>query len=196
MSLAYPLASSASDALTGAGLAARTRYEAEALAGTAQILALETEWIKPPSADLDALLKQAVSGEAKGFIQTYEDADGKPVLAVTYWKLAGTPTGQAAGPSQTPAAAEPAAPATPAPARQAPSEIDHTDDLYFREGRTRAARRRKTSGDPRQMDLFVSPDPRGYEHKDPNNPATMLTDEEGDGTTFGGASDDDADGSP
>ena len=36
------------------------------------------------------------------------------------------------------------------------------------------------------MDLFVSPDQRGYEHKDPNNPNTMLTDEEGDDTTFGG----------
>ena len=32
----------------------------------------------------------------------------------------------------------------------------------------------------RQIDL------RGYEREDPNNPNTMLTEEEGDGTTFGG----------
>ena len=181
MSLAYPLARTADDALTGATEAARTRYDAEALAGGTPVLSLETEWLKPDADDVDALVKQAEAGEAKGFIQAYEDADGKPVLAVTYWKLgkpaAKTPA-RAAMPEEGPAAA----PGTPSK----PAE-DHTDDLYFRHNRGQKSRRRKHV-DPRQMDLFISPDQRGYEHKDPNNPNTMLTDEEGDGTTFGGSS--------
>ncbi len=178
MSLAYPLAATAEDALKGINMAARTRYEAEEVAGDTPVLSLETEWLKPPGADLAALMKQAESGEAKGFIQTYEDADGKPVLAVTYWKL-----GKA--PAKTKAKAKAPAPEKPkVPAKKKPAE-DHTDDLYFRHGRTRKARR-KTHTDPRQMDLFMDPDQRGYEHKDPNNPNTILTDEEGDGTTFGG----------
>ena len=97
MSLAYPLAASADDALTGANAAARTRYDAEELSEDRAILSLETEWLKPAASDVSALLKQAESGEAKGFIQVYEDADGSPVLAVTYWKL---------GPSQARAKAE------------------------------------------------------------------------------------------
>lgn len=180
MSLAYPLAASADDALTGANAAARTRYDAEELSEDRAILSLETEWLKPAASDVSALLKQAESGEAKGFIQVYEDADGSPVLAVTYWKL---------GPSQARAKAEKPAPKTEPQkaekAETAKTELDHTDDLYFRHGRTRKSRRKKHV-DPRQMDLFISPDQRGYEHKDPNNPNTMLTDEEGDGTTFGG----------
>lgn len=184
MSLAYPLALSAEDALQGAGEAARTRYEAETLSGDTPILSLETEWLKPDAATVAALIKQAESGEAKGFIQIYEDADGQPVLAVTYWKLKHAPSDKAAKPPEPAPPAEPAPP--PAPKKKKPAtEADHTDDLYFRHGRTKRARKRQQS-DPRQMDLFISPDQRGYEHKDPNNPNTMLTDEEGDGTTFGG----------
>ncbi|MEM5515549.1 hypothetical protein WNY37_01220 [Henriciella sp. AS95] len=179
MSLAYPLARTADDALKGGDHAARTRYEAEDLAGDTPILSLETEWLNPASSDVPALMKQAESGEAKGFIQVYEDADGKPVLAVTYWKLGETPSK-----TRTKQKAEAPKP-TPKPAKKKVEESDHTDDLYFRHGRTRPSRRKKHV-DPRQMDLFISPDQRGYEHKDPNNPNTMLTDEEGDGTTFGG----------
>ncbi|WP_084398804.1 hypothetical protein [Henriciella aquimarina] len=178
MSLAYPLARTADDALTGAGQAARTRYDAEALAGDTPVLSLETEWIKPDADALPALLKQAEAGEAKGFIQTYEDADGQPVLAVTYWKL-----GKAAKTSAPKPAAE-AKPDKPKPAKKQKTEEDHTDDLYFRH--TKGRKPRKKPVDPRQMDLFLSPDARGYESKDPNNPNTMLTEEEGDGTTFGG----------
>ncbi|WP_084420900.1 hypothetical protein [Henriciella litoralis] len=183
MSLAYPLAQSGEDALKGVGPAARTRYEAEDMAGDAEILSLETEWLKPATADLPALMKQAESGEAKGFMQVYEDADGMPVLAVTFWKL-GAPVNPKPAKAETKTA--PASPETP-PKQEKPKreEIDHTDDLYFRHGRTRKAPR-KPQSDPRQMDLFVSPDQRGYERKDPNNPNTMLTEEEGTGTTFGG----------
>jgi hypothetical protein len=182
MSLAYPLAQSGEDALKGVSQAARTRYEAEDLAGDTEVLSLETEWLNPATADLPALMKQAESGEAKGFMQVYEDADGMPVLAVTYWKLGGPVKPKTAAAK---AAAPEAAETKPKPQKPKGDEIDHTDDLYFRHGRTRKARR-KPQSDPRQMDLFVSPDQRGYEHKDPHNPNTMLTDEEGTGTTFGG----------
>lgn len=185
MSLAYPLAKSADDALKGGDLAARTRYQAEELAGDTPILALETEWLKPPSADLPALIRQAETGEAKGFIQVYEDADEKPVLAITYWKLGKAPSKKKAAAKPEPEPEKPAPKPKPIK-KDKPEEADHTDDLYFRHGRTRPSRRRKQHVDPRQMDLFISPDQRGYEHKDPNNPNTMLTDEEGDGTTFGG----------
>ena len=182
MSLAYPLAQSGEDALKGVGQAARTRYEAEDLAGETEILSLETEWLKPATADLPALMKQAESGEAKGFMQVYEDADGMPVLAVTFWKLGGPAKPK---PAAAKAAAPEASEKTPKPQKPKGDEIDHTDDLYFRHRRSRKSGR-KAQSDPRQMDLFVSPDQRGYEHKDPNNPNTMLTEEEGTGTTFGG----------
>jgi len=185
MSLAYPLAISADAALKAGGDAARTRYEAESLAGDTPILSLETEWLKPDAADVQSLIKEAESGEAKGFIQIYEDADGKPVLAVTYWKLKHERTGEAAASASKPLEPEPESPPPPPKPKKQATEIDHTDDLYFRHARSKRARKSKPA-DPRQMDLFVSPDQRGYEHKDPNNPNTMLTDEEGDGTTFGG----------
>jgi hypothetical protein len=181
MSLAYPLATSGKDALTGTGEAARTRYEAEGLAGETPIVSLETEWIEPASDEVTALLKQAESGEAKGFVQVYEDAESRPVLAVTYWKLGEPVKRKAAKATQPP----PEKAATKPTRKTQKSGEDHTDDLYFRHARTRKPRRSKPA-DPRQMDLFISPDQRGYEHKDPNNPNTMLTDEEGDGTTFGG----------
>lgn len=181
MSLAYPLALTAADALNGTCGAARTRYQAEAIAGETPVLALETEWVKPGADELPALLKQAESGEAKGFIQTYEDGDGTPVLAVTYWKLGKTPSQAKASPKPEGKPKEPETRKTSGKTL----EVDHTDDLYFRHGRTRPSRRKKQV-DPRQLDLFMSPDQRGYEHKDPNNPNTVLTDEEGDGTTFGG----------
>ncbi|WP_300391503.1 hypothetical protein [Henriciella sp.] len=181
MSLAYPLARSADEALKGAAQAARTRHDAEALSGDTPVLSLETEWLKPAAEEVDALIKQAESGEAKGFIQVYEDADEKPVLAVTYWKLGEPVAKKASKPAPAPKPEKPRAKTR----KKEKTEEDHTDDLYFRHGRTRKSRRKKHV-DPRQMDLFISPDQRGYEHKDPNNPNTMLTDEEGDGTTFGG----------
>lgn len=144
MSHAYPLARTAVDALDAADHAARTRHEAERLAGEGvQIVSLETEWLTVAAADAERLMLQADSGVGDGFVQRYEDASGAPVLAVTYWKTA---------PQSKPAKQQGSARKVVA---AKPSE-DHTDDLYFRSGRTKA-RRRKRKVDPRQMDLFGDP---------------------------------------
>lgn len=164
----YPLASDARGDLEGAVHAARTRADAERLAGEAAVEALQTDWLTPEPGELDALLAQADRAVGDGFVQRYEDEAGNPVLAVTYWRVAENVSVKAA------------APAVP---RQA--EPDHTDDLYFRAGRTRRRRPRQRFVDPRQLDLFTGPDQQGFEHRDPDNPAIIITDEEGDGTTFG-----------
>ena len=148
MSQTYPLGRSALDALAKATLAARTRYEADALAGDkAVIAALETEWVTPAADDLDGLLKQADENPAKGFIQHYEDANDNKVLAITYWKLVPAKTSKAKKQKTK-------SPTSPKPASEV--EVDHTDDLYFKAGRTRQKRRR-AKPDPNQMDLFGSP---------------------------------------
>ena len=146
MSQTYPLGRSALDALAKATLAARTRYEADALAGESAIIeALETEWVTPAAADLDALMKQADANPAHGFIQHYEDASHNTVLAITYWKLVAAKKPKA----------KPAKP--PKPPQDAPAtDLDHTDDLYFKAGRTRPKRRARPA-DPNQMDLFGAP---------------------------------------
>ncbi len=136
MSHAYPLGKTARDALKGAQEAARTRYEAEDLAGDVAIASLETEWLTPSEQDLPKILEQAEANPGHGFVQHYEDGAGKTVLAVTYWKLA--------------KAKKP--PAKPK-AEPKPSDEDHTDDLYFKSGRTKKSRR-KRHVDPNQMDLF------------------------------------------
>ncbi len=166
MSHAYPLAKSAGDALKAASAGARTRRDAERLAGGETITALETEWLTPDPGEAEALLATLDPALAAGFVQRYEDASGALVLAVTYWKLA-APT-----------------PATPKPAPKAAAAED-TDDLYFKFGRTKKKRTRRAKTDPRQLDLFQGPDQMGYERRDPNNPEVVLTDEEGDGTAFG-----------
>ena len=88
MSHAYPLGKTARDALKNAKTAARTRYEAEDLADGAAIASLETEWLTPNAKELPKILEQADANPGHGFIQNYEDAAGKTVLAVTYWKRA------------------------------------------------------------------------------------------------------------
>ncbi|MEO1659512.1 MAG: hypothetical protein AAFR51_00885 [Pseudomonadota bacterium] len=139
MSHVYPLGKTAKDALQNAPAAARTRYEAEALADGVAIAALETEWLTPAAQDLETILAQAEDNPGHGFVQHYEDAAGNTVLAVTYWKLA-----------KAPKKAKPKSPAKP----DAKSEAqDHTDDLYFKSGRTKKSRR-KAFLDPNQMDLF------------------------------------------
>jgi len=84
MSHTYPLGKTAHAALKNAQGAARTRYEAEALAGVTPVASLETEWLTPAAKDLEHLLKQAEESPAHGFVQHYEDAAGNTVLAVTY----------------------------------------------------------------------------------------------------------------
>ncbi|MEL6567613.1 MAG: hypothetical protein AAFQ22_04280 [Pseudomonadota bacterium] len=184
MSHLYPLARSAAEALESDRPAARTRYEAERLAHGTQILKLATEWISETEGGVSLSDVQANAGLSNGFIQVYEDEAGNPVYAVTYWQLADT-IGEAppdapakSDPQNEPASERATSAAKPAPA---PAE-DHTDDLYFRAKRTKR-RGRKRHVDPRQMDLFAAPDARGYEHTEGG---AVITDEEGDGTTFGG----------
>lgn len=133
MSHAYPLATSAKTALRAATVAARTRYEAEDLAEGKAIAALETEWLTPPGDDISELLDLASKGPGHGFVQAYEDAVGNTVLAVTYWKLAAQ---SAAKPKPKPVARE-----------------EETDDLYFKQGRTKKRRKAKPV-DPNQLALF------------------------------------------
>lgn len=139
MSHTYPIARSAKAALKSDGPVARTRYEAEALAEDQIVASLETEWLTPATTDLDEILDQVASNPAHGFVQNYEDAKGNTVLAVTYWKLA--------KPSK----------AKPKPPPKPKSQEDHTDDLYFRSGRTKKSKRKKLV-DPNQMDMFGTPE--------------------------------------
>ena len=143
MSHLYPLAASADDALKHATLAALTRYEAEALAEDREIVRLETEWISSAGDDVLSIMDAADAGPGQGFVQRYEDENGAPILAVTYWKLGGERK------------AKPAQKVTEEP-NPAETEEDHTDDLYFRSGRTKPARKRsrKKYVDPRQIDMF------------------------------------------
>ena len=140
MSHAYPLGKTARDALKSAKAAARTRYEAEDLADGVAIAALETEWITPAAKDLPKFLEQVETNPGQGFVQHYEDGSGNPVLAVTYWKLA--------------KAAKKPKP-KPNPVAE-PETGDHTDDLYFKSGRTKKSHRKQLV-DPNQMDLFGAP---------------------------------------
>lgn len=166
MSHLYPLATSATEALASPEPAARTRYEAETLAGEATIGGLETEWINPGE-NSDA---NAEAGVGAGFVQRYEDASGAPVYAVTYWKL------------ETASKKKPAKSKKAAPKKAE----DDTDELYFRSGRTKPPKRKRAPKiDPRQLDLFTGPDQKGYEYRDPDNPGVIIADEEGDGTSFG-----------
>ena len=146
MSHLYPIAANAKDAFETATLAARTRYEAEALVEDREIVKLETEWLTPEGDDISAILDAAEAGPGQGFVQRYEDESGAPVIAVTYWKIG--------GPKKV------ARPAKQPPAQPATAE-DHTDDLYFRSGRTKPSKKRgrKKYVDPRQLDMFPPPPP-------------------------------------
>ncbi|MEM1087205.1 MAG: hypothetical protein AAGH90_05705 [Pseudomonadota bacterium] len=99
MSHTYPIAVSAKQALEDCGLCAATRYDAEALSGEHEIIALETEWLTPPAPARAGILKQITNHSAKGFVATYEDADGATVFAITYWKLSQS-TSQKSKPKQ------------------------------------------------------------------------------------------------
>ena len=170
MSHLYPLAASAADALNTPEPAARTRYEAIDLAGNTPVAGLETEWITPSQTDLALYEALAETGIGSGFVQRYEDASGAPVYAVTYWKLhiAASSTGNA-NTNQDNASSD-----------------KETDELYFRIGQSRTGRKKRVKKvDPRQLDLFVGPDQKGYEYEDPDNPGVIIADEEGDGTAFG-----------
>lgn len=147
MSHFYPLATSVEDALTPGHPVARTRAEAERLGNGKVIHSLETEWLNVSEADLPEMLAKAEATEGSGFVQRYEDSSGAPVLAITYWNLSAKAPEKKNKKASTPAeTVEPEA---------APTGEDHTDDLYFRSGRTKP--RRKSKIDPNQMDLFGGP---------------------------------------
>jgi hypothetical protein len=136
MSLAYPIARSLEEATRPGAQIARTRSEAARLSPGLVIAGLETSWLHLPEAEALALLgAQSADGPA-GHIQRYEDTSGHVVVAVTWWKQV-----------------DPAEAAQRPPAAPRPAASDHTDDLYFRQGRTRTRRRKPR--DPNQLDLFT-----------------------------------------
>ena len=147
MSHLYPLAATAVDALKGAEFAALTRSDAARLAGDETISGLETEWLTLPQDEAEAALSASETGAGAGFVQRYENADGAVVLAVTYWKFANADTSAKTEPARLPAEDMPATSQDTVP------EEDHTDDLYFRAGRTKKRGRAKKT-DPNQIDLF------------------------------------------
>lgn len=162
MPLLYPIAANAREALD-AEAGARTVSEARELAKAP--VTLVSDWLRPQPAERETVQGKAEAGISRGFVQLYEDAKGRPVIAVTYWKP------DASVKTKT------------RKAKPAPDE-DHTDDLYFTKRGARA-KKRKRLPDPNQMDLF-GPDQQGAEHADPHNPLVVIVDEEGDGATFGG----------
>lgn len=159
MPLLFPIASNPRDALEAAPDAgARTISEARELAKGP--VALVSDWLRPGPAEGEELQRKAEQGIARGFVQIYEDAKGRPVIAVTYWK---------------PGAEKQAPPprVKPKPEEKTPVE-DHTDDLYFTKADAKAKRKKKAI-DPNQMDLFGrstknaidAPGPGGVIDEDP-----------------------------
>jgi hypothetical protein len=175
MPLSFPIAHNARAALD-AETGARTIAEAREQAGAN--VTLVSEWLRPLPAERESVQGKAESGVARGFVQLYEDAKGRPVIAVTFWKPQAAAKAKAKAEPQTPAK-------TPAMAVE-----DHTDDLYFAKASSRTklslkGRKRKKALDPKQLDLFTGPDQQGAEHPDPDNPQVILVEEEGDGAAFG-----------
>ncbi|MBI1340736.1 hypothetical protein GC169_11085 [bacterium] len=168
MPLAYPIADDVNSALESEETA-RTRVEAAHLAGVG--VSLVNAWLRPSDAELETLAVGIERGIGMGFIQRYEDDAGRPALAVTFWKpeTARTP----------PRPREPAAAVESETAQSQPKPTAPPPRPVRRRVRQRPV-------DPRQLDLFMAPDQRGYESKDPGNPRVVIVDEEGDGASFGG----------
>jgi hypothetical protein len=171
MPLSFPIAPSARAALDEEK-AARTLAEARERAGGP--VTLVSEWLRPTPAEREDIQGKADAGVARGFVQLYEDAKGRPVIAVTFWK----PKRAAPPPAKTKGRKG------RAKVDAAPPAEDHTDDLYFSKPGSRT-KKRKRSGDPNQLDLFAGPDQQGNESRDPHNPFVVIVEEEGDGATFG-----------
>ena len=169
MTLAYPIAASGTDALTEPKGLARTKAAARQIAG--QPITFETEWLRPGPERAQEWQSAVQMAIGHGAVQLYESEKGRPIIAISYWKLVDE--------------TEDAAPVVPVSPPAGDASPDHADDLYFRKGRT-AKKGKVKAADPNQLDLFRGPGPdqRGYEHEDPNNPDVILTDE-GDDTAFG-----------
>jgi hypothetical protein len=175
MPLLFPIASTARAALDAEG-GARTVAEARELARGP--VTLVSEGLRPPPAEREEVQGKAEAAIARGFVQLYEDAKGRPVVAVTFWKPAGK--AKARNPKANPTA-DPRA--DPRDQKQSPTE-DHTDDLYFTKPAAKSKKKKRTA-DPNQLDLFTGPDQQGAETPDPHNPLVVIVDEEGDGAAFG-----------
>lgn len=146
MSLAYPIARSLEEAIAPGARTARSQNEAASLSPGFRVEGLETGWIHLPEDQALALLSgQGADGPA-GHLQRYEDTSGHTVIAVSWWLIADP---------KSPPKPKPAPPPPPEPEIPA-ADADHTDDLYFRRGRTKT--RRRKAADPNQLDLFKSPE--------------------------------------
>jgi hypothetical protein len=170
MPLQFPIASTARAALDAEG-GARTVAEARELArGPVQLV---SEWLRPQAAEREEVQGKAESAIARGFVQLYEDAKGRPVIAVTFWKPEGgvKTKGKKARKNEK-------------GGKAAKTTDDDTDDLYFTKPGAKV-KKKKRAGDPNQLDLFTGPDQQGAETPDPHNPLVVIVDEEGDGAAFG-----------
>jgi hypothetical protein len=163
MPLQFPIASNARSALDAEG-GARTISEARELAHGP--VTLVSEWLRPQPSEREDVQGKAEAGVARGFVQLYEDAKGRPVIAVTFWK---PQDGVKTKPKKT---------------KAKPAVEDDTDDLYFAKAGSRTKRRKRTA-DHNQLDLFAGPDQQGAETRDPHNPLVVIVEEEGDGAAFG-----------
>ena len=145
MSLAYPIARSLEEATQPGVKTARSLSEAVSLAPGYRVERLETGWLHLPEAEAFALLAAQGADGPAGHLQRYEDTSGNVVVAVSWWLIA-DPKSQPKPRPSPPPLPEPAPPS---------EETDHTDDLYFRRGRTKT--RRRKAADPNQLDLFKAP---------------------------------------
>lgn len=140
MGLSYPIAANARSAL----LLQEERYFAaninEAKDKSGGPVALASEWLKPTSDEVDALLAAADRHAGRGFVQTYADDQDETVLAVSYWKVQ---------------SAEDVKKSEDDEARlRAQHAREHTNDTYF----TRPEHRRKRFPGGARRALHVHPD--------------------------------------
>ncbi len=152
MSYIFPIAQNAKSALETDVPAARTKAAAKAELKIDFIsVDLETEWLTVSQEEAEpyyALAEAKPYGD--GFMQRYEDAEGRAILAVTYWKYS--------DPNSEPAILDSAMPAPdPQAVDSSDGPLDHTDDLYFRLSKLKKKRRRTAKKDTNQMDLFGAP---------------------------------------
>lgn len=162
MPLLFPIAATPREALDAAPDAgARTVAEARELVKGP--VALVSDWLRPQPAEAEEMQRKAEQGISRGFVQIYEDAKGRPVIAVTYWRPGAEK-------------AEPASRARTAPEAAAAPE-DHTDDLYFTKAEAKAKRKRKAI-DPNQLDMFGLGKKNATDADSPG-PGGVIVDEDG-----------------
>ena len=163
MNQSIPIATDARAALLEPEGRARTAAEAARTSQTGE-RALGFDWfrIDPDDPQAEDLERALLAGVEAGYVQVYEDADGRPLYAVSFWPSKDLkPTSDAKVRKRTSPSTKPSKTAS------------------------KPKRRRKKPTDPRQMDLFPGPDQKGHESIDPDNRGIVLIDEEGTGATFG-----------